>query len=205
MGGTFDPIHHGHLIVAEEVRFLLGLNKIIFIPSGDPPHKLGRVQTAIQHRLKMVQLAIATNPNFSISHVEIDRPGPSYLVDTLSILREQWGPQAELNFIMGWDSLEDFPGWHNPAGILAQLARLVVVHRPGYVENEEYNKQLEARLPGITRRLCVLEVPQLDISSTDIRRRIAEQRPIKYKLPELVEQYIVDHQLYQPTIREKES
>ena len=197
MGGTFDPIHIAHLIVAEEVCTALGLTEMVFVPAGHPPHKLARTSTDPHHRLTMVELAIASNPHFSISRVEIDRPGPSYLVDTLRLLHAQWGPQVELNFVIGWDSLEDFPTWYDPAGILAQLTHLVAVRRPGYVEDVLYNQQLEERLPGIAERLYVVSVPQLDISSTDLRRRMAEHRSIKYQTPEIVERYIIEHGLYQ--------
>lgn len=196
MGGTFDPIHHAHLIVAEEVRAALNLSEMIFIPAGEPPHKAGRHRAAAQHRLAMVELAIASNPHFTISLVELDRPGPSYLVDTLRLLRKEWGTEVELSFIIGWDSLEDFPDWYQPAEILAQLTRLVVVHRPGYQNNPAYNQQLETRLPGLMQKVCLVSVPQLDISSTDLRRRIAEKRPIKYQVPEAVEEYILTHNLY---------
>jgi nicotinate-nucleotide adenylyltransferase len=196
MGGTFDPIHIAHLIVAEEVYTALGLTEMVFIPAGHPPHKLTRTNTAPHHRLAMVELAIASNPHFSISRVEVDRPGPSYLVDTLRLLHIQWGPQIELNFVIGWDSLEDFPTWHDPAGILAQLTHLVAVRRPGYVEDIAYNQQLETRIPGITERLQVVAVPQLDISSTDLRRRRTEHRSITYQTPEAVERYIIEHDLY---------
>ncbi|WP_126554275.1 nicotinate-nucleotide adenylyltransferase [Dictyobacter kobayashii] len=196
MGGTFDPIHHAHLIVAEEVRYALNLTEMVFIPAGEPPHKAKRTTAPVQDRLAMVELAVASNPHFSISRIEIDRPGPSYLVDTLRLLKEQWGQDVELCFVIGWDSLEDFPTWYKPAEILEQLNRLVVVHRPGYEDNEAYNQQLEARLPGLLQKMCLIEVPQLDISSTELRRRIAEDRPIKYQTPEAVEAYIQAHNLY---------
>ncbi len=196
MGGTFDPIHHAHLIIAEEVRAVLKLDAITFIPAGDPPHKPGLVQTDKHHRLKMVQLALASNPHFLISRIEIDRPGPSYLVDTLRLLRQEWGKEAKLSFIIGGDSLELFATWHDPMGILAQLDHLIVVRRPGYVEDIAYNKQLEGQLPGISRHLLTVKVPQLDISSTDLRRRVREGLPIKYQVPEAVEAYIKQHGLY---------
>jgi nicotinate-nucleotide adenylyltransferase len=196
MGGTFDPIHHAHLIVAEEVRAVLKLDKITFMPAGDPPHKPIRVQTAKQHRLRMVQLAIASNPHFLISLIEVDQPGPSYLVNTLRLLRQEWGKELELSFILGGDSLEQFSTWHDPIGILVQLDHLIAVRRPGYVEDIEYNKQLEEQLPGITQRLLTVKVPQMDISSTDLRRRVREGFPIKYQVPEVVEAYIKQHGLY---------
>lgn len=197
VGGTFDPIHYGHLVIAEEVRTALDMTEMIFIPVGQPPHKPGRVITPAQHRLAMLELALASNPRFTISLVEMDRPGPSYLVDTLRILRTQMGTDVELSFVIGWDSLEELYTWHEPLGILAQLDALVAVGRPGYVDGGAYNnKQLEARLPGITQRLHVVQAPQFSVSSTDLRRRVAQGRPIKYQLPEAVERYIFEHDLY---------
>lgn len=196
IGGTFDPIHYAHLIIAEEVRSALDLTEMVFIPTGQPPHKSGRPTATPHHRLTMLQLAIASNPHFTYSRIEVDRPGPSYSVDTLRLLREHWGTNTDLYFVIGWDSLKELHKWHDPRGILAQVTYLVAVRRPGYVDDDEYNKDLETRLPGITQRLIVVPAPQLDISSTDLRRRIAEGRPIKYQTPEAVEQYISKHNLY---------
>ena len=199
LGGTFDPIHYGHLAIAEEVRTTLAMAEMIFIPAGQPPHKLKRATTPAHHRLAMLELALASNPHFSISLVEMDRAGPSYLVDTLRILRTQSGMNVELSFVIGWDSLEELHTWYDPLGILAQLDVLVAVARPGYsetVDEETYRRQLEARLPGISQRLLVVQAPFLDISSTDLRQRVAEGRPIKYQTPEAVEQYIFEHGLY---------
>jgi nicotinate-nucleotide adenylyltransferase len=197
MGGTFDPIHYGHLVIAEEVYATLNMDEMIFIPAGQPPHKPGRVVTSVQHRLAMLELALASNPHFTISLVEIDRPGLSYLVDTLRILRTQMGTNVELSFVMGWDSLEELHTWYEPEGILEELDTLVAVGRPGYVDEGAYNnKQLEARLPGITQRLRVIHAPQLSVSSTDLRQRVAQGRPIKYQVPEAVERYIFEHGLY---------
>ena len=114
----------------------------------------------------------------------------------MRILREQWGTQRDLYFVIGWDGLKEFHNWYDPAGILAQLTYLVAVGRPGYETDQEYTQHLEARLPGITQKLRVVPVPQIDISSTDLRQRVAEQRPIKYQTPEAVEQYILEHGLY---------
>jgi nicotinate-nucleotide adenylyltransferase len=204
MGGTFDPIHHAHLIVAEEVRTALHLTEMVFLPAGEPPHKMRKPITPAHHRYAMVELAIVSNPHFTISRVEIDRSGPSYLVDTLRLLRKQWGQDIDLSFIIGWDSLEDFPIWHQPQEILKQLTHLVAVRRPGYVDDIEYNKRLEARLPGLSERLRIVAVPQLDISSTDLRRRVAEHRPITYQVPEAVERYILKHGLHQNTTTKQE-
>lgn len=203
IGGTFDPIHNAHLIIAEEVRSALDLTEMVFIPAGSPPHKMDRDNAAPHHRLAMVERAIASNPRFSISRVEIDRSGPSYLADTLRILRAQWGPQVELSFVLGWDSLAELHTWYNPPGILAPLNHLVAVRRPGYVDAAAYIQDLEARIPGIATRLLVVPVPQLDISSTDLRQRVAAGRPITYQTPDAVERYILEHGLYQPAMSDK--
>lgn len=196
LGGTFDPIHYGHLVIAEEVYAALKLAEMIFVPAGEPPHKPGWVVTPAQDRLAMLQLAIASNPHFAISLVDLDRPGPSYTVETLRLLREQWGEQAAIHFVIGWDSLEDLLDWYDPAGILEQLDYLVAVKRPGYTEEKGYIDQLEERLPGIRQRLIILPAPQLEISATELRQRVAEGRPIKYQVPEVVEQYIYQRGLY---------
>lgn len=197
LGGTFDPVHYGHLVIAEEVYAALDLAEMVFVPAGHPPHKPNSMVATAHHRLAMLELAIASNPHFSISRVDLERPGPSYTVETLRLLRRQWGEQAALYFLIGWDSLEEFLTWRDPAGILEQLSYLVAVRRPGYAEASGYRASLEARLPGITQRLLVVPVPQLEISSTELRERVAEGRPIKYQLPESVEHYIEQHKLYQ--------
>ncbi len=196
LGGTFDPIHYGHLVVAEEVYAALDLAEMVFVPAGQPPHKPNRVVTAAEHRLTMLELAIASNPHFTISLVDLERSEPSYTVETLRLLRKQWGEQTAIYFVVGWDSLEELITWHDPAGVLELLSYLVAVRRPGYNEVSGYCDTLEARLPGIKQRLLVVEAPQLDISATDLRLRVAEGRPIKYQLPENVEQYIVQYDLY---------
>ena len=196
LGGTFDPIHFGHLVIAEEVRTVLHLTEMVFVPAGHPPHKPGRIVTEAQHRLAMLELAIASNPHFTISLVDLERPGPSYTVETLQVLRQQWGAQTAIYFVIGGDSLEDLLAWYDPAGILQQLTALVAVQRPGYEETAGYRDTLEARLPGIKQRLIMVQAPQLDISATDLRLRVAEGRPIKYQTPEAVERYIIEYGLY---------
>ncbi|GAC1348829.1 MAG: nicotinate-nucleotide adenylyltransferase [Ktedonobacteraceae bacterium] len=197
MGGTFDPIHYGHLVIAEEVCASLDLAEMVFVPAGEPPHKRGEPVTAARHRIAMLELAIASNPHFTISLVDVERPGPSYTVETLRLLREQWGIQVAIYFVIGWDSLEDLPTWYNPGGILEQLAYLVAVHRPGHQEVAGYREGMEKRLPEIKHRLLTMPAPQLAISATDLRQRVAEGRPIKYQTPEAVEAYIAQHALYQ--------
>jgi nicotinate-nucleotide adenylyltransferase len=195
-GGTFDPVHYGHLVVAEEVYAALHLAEMVFVPARQPPHKTHEVITAAEHRLAMLELAITSNPHFTISRVDLNRAGPSYTVDTLRLLREQWGEEIALYFVIGGDSLEDLLSWHDPPGILEQLTHLVAVRRPGYNESEGYYDWLEARLPGIKQRMLVVEAPQFEISATDLRLRVAEGRPIKYQTPECVESYIIQHGLY---------
>ena len=196
LGGTFDPVHYGHLVIAEEVYATLQLTEIVFVPAGQPPHKTKVEITAAEHRLKMLELAIASNPHFTISRVDLDRPGPSYTVDTLQLLRKQWGEHTAIYFIIGGDSLEDLLSWHDSSGILEQLTHLVAVGRPGYSGSEAFYDSLEARLPGIKQRLLVVDAPQFDISATDLRQRVAEGRPIKYQTPDSVESYIVQYSLY---------
>jgi len=196
LGGTFDPIHYGHLVIAEEVRTALELAEMVFVPTGQPPHKPGKIITETRHRLAMLELAIASNPHFTISTVDVERPGPSYTVDTLRLLREQWAIETEIYFVIGWDSLEELPTWYNPEGILEQVTHLVAVHRPGYIEVPGYRDRLEERLPGLKQRLLMMPAPQLEISATDLRQRVAEGRPIKYQTVEVVEQYIIEHRLY---------
>jgi nicotinate-nucleotide adenylyltransferase len=196
MGGTFDPIHYGHLVIAEEVYYALGLDEMVFIPAGQPPHKRREGVTPAAHRLAMLELALASNPHFSISTVDLERAGPSYTVDTLRLLRKQWSEQVALYFVIGWDSLEELGSWYDPQGVLEQLDHLVAVHRPGHQERPGYREQLEAGLPGIQQRLLTVPVPQLDISASELRQRVAEGRPIRYQTPDSVVEYIREHHLY---------
>lgn len=197
IGGTFDPVHFGHLVIAEEVYAVLDLAEMVFVPAGHPPHKPESTLATTEQRLAMLELAVASNAHFSISRVDLERPGPSYTIETLRLLRQQWGEQTAIYFVIGWDSLEDLFTWHDPQGVLERLSYLVAVRRPGYNEDVNYRDSLETRLPGIKQKLLVVSAPQLDISSTDLRARVAERRPIKYQLPESVEQYIMEQGLYQ--------
>ena len=192
-GGTFDPIHIGHLVSAEEVRVKLSLEHVVFVPAGLPPHKLDHVMSPVEHRLAMVELAIASNPHFAVSRVDVDRFGPCYTVDTIELLRDEWGADVEIYFIMGSDSLLDILTWHNPRRLI-RLCRLAVVSRPGYQVDLD---ELDALLPGVASRVQMLNAPELAISSTDIQRRVREGLSIKYQVPEAVEAYIYQHKLYQ--------
>jgi len=195
LGGTFDPIHYGHLILAEEAWARLELDRVLFVPAREPPHKLLQPGSPAADRLYMVRLSIASNPHFDVSDIELERPGPSYTVDTLALLRQELGPQAELYFLMGLDSLVNLPTWHNPEGIIA-LAHLAVARRPGYAADLQ---RLEQVLPGITERTHFLDIPEIGIASHDLRRRVREGLPIKYQVPEAVEEYIYARGLYRGT------
>jgi nicotinate-nucleotide adenylyltransferase len=192
-GGTFDPIHIGHLVSAEEARVELELERVVFVPARLPPHKLDHVMSPLRHRLAMVELAIASNPHFAVSRVDIDRSGPSYTVDTIELLKDEWGPGVEIYFIMGSDSLLDILTWHNPQRLI-KLCRFAVVSRPSYQADLD---ELDTLLPGIASRVQMLNAPELAISSTDIQRRVREGLPIKYQVPEAVEDYISQRKLYQ--------
>lgn len=196
-GGTFDPIHIGHLVSAEEARVELKLERVVFVPAGLPPHKLDHVMSPVGHRLAMVELAIASNPHFAVSRVDIDRFGPCYTVDTIELLRDEWGPGVEIYFIMGSDSLLDILTWHNPRRLI-RLCRFAVVSRPGYQVDLD---ELDTLLPGLASRVQILDAPELAISSTDIQRRVREGLSIKYQVPEAVEDYIYQHGLYHELTR----
>lgn len=196
IGGTFDPVHYAHLAIAEEVYHALKLARILFVPAGQPPHKPEQRITSVEHRVAMLEQAIATNPHFALSLVDVQRTGPSYTVETLRFLRHEWGSRTEFYFVIGGDSLKDLPDWYDPAGILAQ-ATIVALMRPGYTDVTTERELLIARLPGLQQRLIMLEGPLMELSSTELRQRVAKGRPIKYQTPEVVEQYIFRHHLYQ--------
>jgi nicotinate-nucleotide adenylyltransferase len=193
LGGTFDPIHFGHLLAAEEARATLDLECVLFAPAGDPPHKQGHVISPVTHRLAMVRLAIADNPAFAVTTVDADRPGPHYTVDAIQLLREEWGTGAdETFFLMGADSLTQLLTWHQPARLI-ELCRLAVMARPGYRPDLA---GLEAALPDLATRLDWVEMPVLDIAASDLRRRVCEGRSIRYQVPEAVAAYVAEHSLY---------
>lgn len=198
LGGTFDPIHYGHLAAADECRSALSLDVVLFLPAGHPPHKRGQKVSPVVDRLRMVELAIASNPHFQISRVDVDRPGPSYTVAALKELRRQVGDEAEIWFIMGADSLAEILTWREPERLL-QLARIAAVNRPGAPDPAP--ERLETALPGARSRIDVIEIPDLAISATELRERVAAGRQIKYQLPEEVERYIADRGLYRSAMR----
>lgn len=190
LGGTFDPIHTGHLIIAEMVREQFGLSQVLFLPAGRPWLKLREISPAAD-RVAMVKLAIADNSAFRFSPLEVERPGPSYAEESLAQFREELG--VELFFIMGWDSLAQLPRWREPQRIIS-MARLVAVPRPGFPPPEL--AALEQAVPGLSARLHLLTEPVLSISSTLIRQRVARGFSIRYLVPAAVETYIRERGLY---------
>ena len=193
LGGTFDPIHLGHLVMAEEVRTKLDLAEILFMPAGQPWLKVHSPISPAEHRVQMVRLAIADKPYFKLSTLEIERSGPTYSVDTLAELQGQLGAEAELFFILGWGSLAELPLWREPSRLI-QMCHLVAVPRPGYPAPAL--KKLEARIPGLSQRVVLLEKPEIDISATEIRKRVAHGLSIRHLVPEPVETYIKQNRLY---------
>lgn len=192
MGGTFDPIHIGHLAIADEARALLSLERVLFVPARVSPLKLENSCATGDDRFRMVEMAVADNNLFFPSRMELDRRGPSYTVDTLASLREAYGSDVELRFIMGMDSLETLPHWRRPGDII-RLARLVVVTRPGYQADWA---ALERAVPGLSEATEVIDTLRLDISSTELRERVRRGMPIRYLVPAPVEAYIREHHLY---------
>jgi nicotinate-nucleotide adenylyltransferase len=192
-GGTFDPPHLGHLILAAEALHQLHLDRLLWVLTQDPPNKHGRMIRPWEARFEMVRLEIDEDPGFELSRVDIDRPGPHYAVDTMAILAQQI-PGSELFYLVGGDSLRDLPTWHAPRQFLEACAGLGVMRRPGDSINLD---ALENVLPGISARVHFITTPLLEISSTDIRQRIASARPFRYYLTPAVYQYILKTKLYQ--------
>ena len=191
-GGTFDPPHLGHLILASEAQSQLKLNRLLWILTPEPPHKQDQFITSVEHRLAMVKLAIADNPSFELSRIELDRPGPHYTLDTVKIIAEQ-NPDADIIPIIGGDSLHDLPKWHEPQKLVYACHWIGVMRRP----SEETNLEaLEHELPGISSKVHYVDAPLLEIASREIRSRIAKGRSVRYYLPGSVYQYIEQHNLY---------
>jgi len=191
MGGTFDPIHYGHLVTAEAARCGFNLDKVVFVPSGRPPHKKAKNITPAEHRYEMTKLAIESNPYFDISRLELDRPGYSYAVDTVSMFLEKYGQDIDLFFITGADAILEILTWKNVEKLMKHC-KFIAATRPGF-HLHDVNHLPE----DFMEKIIFMEVPALAISSTDIRKRVAVNRPIKYLLPEAVESYIYKHHLYQ--------
>jgi len=186
MGGTFDPIHHGHLVAASEVQSWFGLDEVVFVPTGQPWQKSGRAVTAAEDRYLMTVIATAANPRFSVSRIDVDRPGPTYTYDTLNDLRAEHGDDVDLYFITGADALAQILSWRNVDELFA-LAHFVGCTRPGHVLDD----------PGLPpEAVTLVEVPALAISSTECRTRVAVGEPVWYLVPDGVVQYISKRGLY---------
>jgi nicotinate-nucleotide adenylyltransferase len=192
-GGTFDPPHIAHLVLASEACAQLALDRLLWVLTPLPPHKLNQDISGTEHRLEMLRLAIAADPHFEISTVEFDRPGPQYAVDTVKEIGNL-NPSAELFYLIGEDSLRDIITWHEPAALLLNCHFLGVMKRPGVMLNLSV---LENFLPGLEGKIRWIDAPQLDIASHDIRSRIREKRPWRYFLTDEVYQYIDTHNLYE--------
>jgi nicotinate-nucleotide adenylyltransferase len=196
LGGTFDPPHIAHLLIAQEARARLGLDVVLFVPASAPPHKRGHAISPIDERAAMVLRAIADAPGFALSRIDADRPGPSYTVDTLRRLRDEYGAQAILDLLIGGDMLIDLPNWHDAPGVVAGADHIVAAHRPGYAEDAARLQQQHAALPDLAAKLVLLPVIQTEVSASEIRERVASSLPVRYLVPDGVIAYIEEHGLY---------
>jgi nicotinate-nucleotide adenylyltransferase len=192
-GGTFDPPHLGHLILASEAHAQLELDRLLWVLTPEPPHKQERSITSIEHRLAMVKLSIEENPTFELSHVELNRPGPHYTTDTVKLIAEQF-PNADITPIIGGDSLRDLPKWNRPRELLQASHWVGVMRRPG---EQEDLAVLENDLPGISSKVHYVDAPLLEIASREIRSRIVDGKHFRYFLHPAVYEYIVGNYLYQ--------
>jgi nicotinate-nucleotide adenylyltransferase len=190
LGGTFDPPHYGHLVAAQEAAWQRHLDRVLFLPARQNPLKRGEASSAAEDRCEMVRLAIAHNPLFELSRLDLDRPAPSYTADLLRALCE---PGRELFFIVGADIVPELPRWREPAEIL-RLARLTIVNRPGAPAPDL--AALEAVVPGARQRVELVHMPGVAIASRELRERVRASAPIRYLTPPLVERYITDRNLY---------
>jgi nicotinate-nucleotide adenylyltransferase len=192
-GGTFDPVHWGHLVMADQCREQCGLDQVWFLPAGLPPHKTGAAISSGKERAEMLEFAVAGQAEFLVNRMEFSRPGKSYTVDTLGELHARH-PDDELFFLIGGDSLHDLPSWREPDKVV-ELATVVAVNRGDRPLPDE--KELTAHLgPGIAARVKLVTMPGMDLSSTDIRQRVREGKSIRFMVPRAVEAYIAEHKLY---------
>ncbi|HEX7738114.1 MAG TPA: nicotinate-nucleotide adenylyltransferase [Marmoricola sp.] len=189
MGGTFDPIHHGHLVAASEVQAWFDLDEVVFVPTGQPWQKSHQSVSPAEHRYLMTVIATASNPRFTVSRVDIDRDGPTYTVDTLRDLHQVYGDDVEFYFITGADALAEIFTWRDADELFA-LAHFVGCTRPGYAMEQSSLKDIPAD------RVTLLEIPALSISSTECRERTGRGQPVWYLVPDGVVQYIAKHGLY---------
>lgn len=191
-GGTFDPPHIGHTILAAEACTDLSLDCLLWVLTPHPPHKLSQTISPLEQRLAMIKLAIAGDENFELSRIDIDRPGPHYMVDTLRLLADR-RPSAELVLLVGGDSLRDLPTWHRPADLLAACHEIGVMRRPGDAVDLP---TLDRSVPGVQAKVRFVDAPLLEISSSDIRHRVREGQPFRYFLSQPVYEFILKKELY---------
>jgi nicotinate-nucleotide adenylyltransferase len=191
LGGTFDPVHNGHLYVANALGEVLDLERILWVPAGRPPHKTGQIVSSDHDRLAMLDLALSSSASDQISTIDIERSGPSYTADTLEILAECLAP-VRLFFLMGEDSLRDLPTWHDPERLL-RAAELAVAARPGVDADLPF---IARQIPSLQSRVHLVPTEEIAISSSEIRRRVADDQAIHRLVPAPVEAYIRDHGLY---------
>jgi nicotinate-nucleotide adenylyltransferase len=194
-GGTFDPPHLGHLILASEAQHQLRLDRLMWVLTAVPPHKLGVPISALEDRLAMLRMAIEDEPAFELSSVDINRPGPHYTLDTVRILSRQ-NPGTALILLLGGDSLHDLPAWHEPAALVEAIHEVGVMRRIG---DSIDLSALERQIPGLTAKVRFVDSPLLEISSHEIRQRTLRHQPFRYFLPAGVYRYIIDHRLFQTT------
>ena len=193
VGGTFDPVHLGHLAMAEEARVQLGLDRVMFLPAGQPWMKEGQPLSSAKDRVQMLRLAIASNPHFQLCMEEVNRPGPTYTVDSLTKLMEELRPETRIFFIVGQDAMQDFHRWKEPQKIM-ELCTLVVVERPGH--GDEDASETAGGMPSSGDNVQVMSMPPIGISSTEVRRRAAAGVSVRYYVPDAVAEYIEERELY---------
>ena len=192
-GGTFDPPHIGHLILASEASHRFNLSKLLWVLTPNPPHKQAQTITAIEHRLAMANACITNNSRFELSRIELDRPGPHYTVDTVDLILQQQ-PQSEIVLLLGGDSLRDLPTWKNNIELVSKVHQIGVMRRPGDVFD---HSTLFTQIPGLEEKLVIMEALLHTLSSREIRRRVKENLPYRYYVLPAVYEYIEANQLYQ--------
>ncbi len=197
LGGSFDPVHVGHLIVAEALAYRLKIDHVVFLPAANPPHKSGQALAPAEARLEMIRRSIAGESGFSVSQADLNRPGPSYSAEMIAEIRARVEPQTELYFLMGMDSFRDFPAWYKPE-VIAELARLGVARRPGV---DVSMIDIERQVPETRGRIEIVNVPLIDVSSSNIRDRVRTNRSFRFHVIPAVADYIEKHGLYRDNSR----
>jgi len=193
LGGTFDPIHTGHLIIADEARYQLSLEKVVFLPAGKPYFKNDRIVSTKNHRLEMMKLGIKDNPRFEVSEIELEREGPTYSIDSLTMFKKELGGDVELYFLIGLDALSDMYKWKHPAKLI-DMCQVIGLTRAGF-SDFDWSK-IERKISGASQKIKIIEVSQIKVSSTDVRMMVNSDISIRYLVPDAVIKYIEEHKLY---------